>query len=132
MDDSLPLKLSPHVAPNILIVLHPSVEMRGRRQPVGLPLIARGVREDEIVAEIDRVPRPRNEVIHVPGFLAQRSVAVEAQPGLKVLKDGAHHRQIGAFVAEQEFAWLNICIASQYGGRLRLGVSIKTHRKEIA
>jgi hypothetical protein len=56
-------------------------------EPVGLPLVARGMGQHEIVAEIDGVARPRDEVIHVPGFLERPAAAAsqrrKALPGAR-------------------------------------------------
>src|ERR1017187_1920514 len=72
-------------------------------QSVEFPSVARGVSQHEVVAEIDRVARPRDEMIHVLGFLLERPMAVEARARLELPDDGSYDLQIGAFTAEQEF-----------------------------
>jgi hypothetical protein len=47
------------------IPLDPLRQMLARRQPVPFRVIALVVRQDEIVPEIDRIPRPRHEMIDV-------------------------------------------------------------------
>jgi hypothetical protein len=86
----------------------PSVKMSDRWQPVGFLFVAGGVREDKIVAEINRVAGPRNKMIHLPGLLPERPVTIEALARLARAHNGPHHRQIGAFTAEQELVQVGL------------------------
>ena len=47
------------------IPLHPAAKMHASGEVIGLRAITSGVGEDEVVAEVDRIPRPRNEMVDV-------------------------------------------------------------------
>src|SRR2546429_1161312 len=72
-------------------------------QPVRLPFVARGVGQHKVMAQIDRVARPRDEVIHLPSFAVEWLTAVEAPAGLELPDDWPYDIQIGTVTAEQEF-----------------------------
>ncbi len=54
------------------------------RNAVLLSVVAPRVRQNKIVREINRIFRPRNEVIHLPAFAPDWIPAVETSAALKI------------------------------------------------
>ena len=79
----------------------PALEVRGVREEVALLRVAAVVREHEVVAEIDGIARPRDEVIDA-ARAAQLLAAIEAPPSLVIAQHGAKAVEAGALAAEQE------------------------------
>lgn len=73
-----------------------------RGKMVGLVQIAARVRQDEVVAEIEGIASPGNEVVHLPATTRERPVAIEARARLDFPEDRLEHGEGGPSGAEQK------------------------------
>jgi hypothetical protein len=84
----------------IPIALAPSREMIDMRHPIPLLVVAPAVRQDEVMAQINRVFDPRNEVIDMAAVTSNAIAAVEALAVLQVHQHGPHDSERPPFRAE--------------------------------
>ena len=72
------------------------------RKPVAFLAVALAIREHEVVAQVHRIPGPRDEVIDVGGRWRKRCVTVKAPAPLDIEQDGAYDGQSRSLTTEEE------------------------------
>ena len=75
------------------IPFSPRGKMFAVREPVALPAVALTIRQDKVVAEIDRIACPRHEMIDMGVGRLKGAVAVETPAPLEVRKGPAEPRR---------------------------------------
>lgn len=86
------------------IAVRPSRQMLHGRNPVSLPVIASPVSQDEVVAQVRRVPRPGDEVVYLDAALAEAVTAIETAAPLEVHQYRPDNSQGHPLTAEEELA----------------------------
>jgi hypothetical protein len=98
------LKFTCQLGAVLLVALDPGAQVLVCGDSVALLVIATPVSQHEVVAEIGRIPRPGNEVVHLRRVRPERAAAVEAFALLKVFERWPDRRQAGSLATKQELA----------------------------
>jgi len=80
--------------------------------PVAFLAVASAIREHEVVAQVHRIPSPRDEVIDVGCLWRNRCVTVEAPAPLDIEQDGAYDSQ-GRSLATEENSFRSAVFTEQ-------------------